>query len=43
MYCVILRSYECGVVPALVFAGGATIMQAILFWLPGLLFGIKLI
>jgi len=43
MYCVILRSYECGVVPALVFAAGTTVAQAILFWLPGLIFGIRLI
>ena len=39
MYCVMMRSYDCGVVPALVFAASTTIVQALLFWLPGLILG----
>jgi hypothetical protein len=39
MYCVMMRSYDCGVVPALVFAASTTIAQALLFWLPGLILG----
>ena len=43
MYCVILRSYDCGPVPAIVFAGGATLIRAIIFWLPSILGGTGLI
>jgi hypothetical protein len=42
-YAIIFRSYDCGVVPSLVFAVAATGVQAILFWLPGQFFGIWLI
>ncbi len=34
LYCVILRSYDCGMVPAAVFAGIATVVRGIIFWIP---------
>jgi len=42
IYFVIFRAYDCGPVPAFVFAGVATLVRAIIFWLPSF-FGIKLI
>jgi len=39
MYCVMLRSYDCGVVPAIVFGASTAITQAILFWLPSFILG----
>jgi DNA-directed RNA polymerase subunit M/transcription elongation factor TFIIS len=41
-YFVIYRAYDCGPVPALVFAAGATLVQGALFWIPSL-FGIYLL
>lgn len=42
MYCVMYRSFDCGTVPAIVFAMAATIARALLFWLPQF-FGVHLI
>jgi len=35
IHCVILRSYDCGPIPAIVFAAGSTLIRAIMFWLAG--------
>lgn len=43
LYCVILRSYDCGPVPAIMFAAGATVVRAIIFWLPGVIAGMRLV
>ena len=42
LYIVIHRAYDCGPVPAFVFAGVATLVRAIIFWIPSF-FDIRLI